>query len=275
MSSLARQEEQPLALVTGAAQGIGEAVVERLLEDGLRVLALDRDAAGLQTLSRRLSAQPVSTVECNLTFVAETPAFLEGLVAEHGPITRLALIAGVWPGAPIVEMTDEVWDLNFRVNVTSPFAFMRSLAPVMATAGGGAIVATASRNAYRSSVDNAAYDASKAALLGLMRTASGEFAGYGIRVNAVSPGVISTPGTREIEDPSFKGPYLKQIPMDRYGSPREIAAVCSFLLSDDASFMTGQDIIVDGGQIACQDNGRLLQIPGMDAGAGPGTDSAE
>ena len=63
--------------------------------------------------------------------------------------------------------------------------------------------------------------------------------------------------------------------MDRYGSPREIAAVCSFLLSDDASFMTGQDIIVDGGQIACQDNGRLLQIPGMDAGAGPGADSAE
>ena len=218
---MARQEEQPLALVTGAAQGIGEAVVERLLEDGLRVLALDRDAAGLQTLSRRLSAQPVSTVEFNLTLVAETPAFLQGLVAEHGPITRLALIAGVWPGAPIVEMTDETWDLNFRVNVTSPFAFMRSLAPVMATAGGGAIVATASRNAYRSSVDNAAYDASKAALLGLMRTASGEFAGYGIRVNAVSPGVISTPGTREIEDPSFKGPYLKQIPMDRYGSPRD------------------------------------------------------
>ena len=70
---MARQEEQPLALVTGAAQGIGEAVVERLLEDGLRVLALDRDAAGLQTLSRRLPAQPVSTVEFNLTLVAETP----------------------------------------------------------------------------------------------------------------------------------------------------------------------------------------------------------
>ena len=73
---MARQEEQPLALGTGAAQGIGEAVGERLLEDGLRVLALDRDAAGLQTLSRRLSAQPVSTVEFNLTLVAETPAFM-------------------------------------------------------------------------------------------------------------------------------------------------------------------------------------------------------
>ena len=265
---MARPQEHALALVTGAAQGIGEAVVERLLEDGLRVLALDRNGAGLKALSRRLSGKPVTTVEFDLTLVAQTPAFLDGLVAEHGPITRLALIAGVWPGAPIGEMTDEVWDLNFSVNVTSPFAFMRSLAPVMAAAGGGAIVATASRNAYRSSVANAAYDASKAALLGLMRTASGEFAGDGIRVNAVSPGVISTPGTQEIEDPAFKGPYIKQIPMDRYGSPREIAAVCSFLLSDDASFMTGQDIIVDGGQIACQDNGRFLQIPGMAAAAG-------
>lgn len=258
------QEQHPLALVTGAAQGIGEALVDRLVEDGTRVIALDRDAAGLQALSRKLSGRPVATVEFDLALVAETPVFLESLVAEHGPVTRLALIAGVWPGAPIVEMTDEVWDLNFRVNVTSPFAFMRSLAPVMAAAGGGAIVATASRNAYRSSVNNAAYDASKAALLGLVRTASGEFASYRVRVNAVSPGVISTPGTREIEDPAFKGPYLKQIPMDRFGSPREIAAVCSFLLSDDASFMTGQDIIVDGGQIACQDNGRFLQIPGMD-----------
>ena len=190
---MARPQEHALALVTGAAQGIGEAVVERLLEDGLRVLALDRNGAGLKALSRRLSGKPVTTVEFDLTLVAQTPAFLDGLVAEHGPITRLALIAGVWPGAPIVEMTDEVWDLNFSVNVTSPFAFMRSLAPVMAAAGGGAIVATASRNAYRSSVANAAYD---------------------------------------------------------------------------ASFMTGQDIIVDGGQIACQDNGRFLQIPGMAAAAG-------
>jgi NAD(P)-dependent dehydrogenase (short-subunit alcohol dehydrogenase family) len=135
----------------------------------------------------------------------------------------------------------------------------------MAAAGGGAIVSTASRNAHRSSVNNAAYDASKAALVALTRTAAGEFARHKIRVNTISPGVISTPGTAEIEDPSFKGPYLKQIPMDRYGTPRDIASVYAFLFSADASFITGQDIIVDGGQIACQDNGRFMEIPGMNA----------
>ena len=255
--------EHPLALVTGAARDIGAAIVERLLDGGLRVIALDCDAHNLARLAGILSGRPISTCSFDLSDLEGTPALLQGLVEEHGPITRLALNAGVWPGSPIVDMTDEIWNLNFQINVTSPFVFMRALAPVMAAAGGGAIVSTASRNAHRSSVNNAAYDASKAALMGLTRTAAGEFARYNIRVNAVSPGVVSTPGTAEIEEPSFKGPYLKQIPLDRYGRPREIASVCAFLLSDDASFITGQDIIADGGQIACQDNGRFLEIPGM------------
>ena len=125
------------------------------------------------------------------------------------------------------------------------------------------MVCVASRNAYRSSTNNAAYDASKAALVGLMRTAAGEFARPGIRVNAVSPGVISTPATPEVEEPLFKAAYLKQIPLDRYGTAADIAAVIAFLLSDEAAFLTGQDVIVDGGQIACQDNGRFMEIPGL------------
>ena len=258
---MTKRAKQPLALVTGAARGMGAAIAMRLLGDGVRILALDRDEEGLAALAARHG----SIVPCafDLAALDGTPAFLADLVDLHGPPTKLALNAGVWPGGPIVEMSDEVWNLNFSVNVTSPFAFMRALAPAMAHAGGGAIVCTASRNAYRSSVGNAAYDASKAALQGLVRTAAGEFARDNIRVNSVSPGVVSTPATPEIEEPLFKAAYLKQIPMDRYGTPEDIARVCAFLLSDDAGFITGQDIIVDGGQIACQDNGRYMEIPGL------------
>ena len=256
-----KRDKQSLALVTGAARGMGAAIAVRLLGDGMRILALDRDEEGLATLA----AQHGSIVPCafDLAGLDKTPTFLADLVDTYGPPTKVALNAGVWPGGPIIEMTDEAWNLNFSVNVTSPFAFMRALAPEMARAGGGAIVCTASRNAYRSSVGNAAYDASKAALLGLVRTAAGEFARDNIRVNSVSPGVVSTPSTPEIEEPFFKAAYLKQIPMDRYGTPEDIAKVCAFLLSDDAGFVTGQDIIVDGGQIACQDNGRYMEIPGL------------
>jgi NAD(P)-dependent dehydrogenase (short-subunit alcohol dehydrogenase family) len=256
---MAAEDLPRLAWVTGAANGIGAAIVARLLGQGLRVVAIDRDAAGLASLSAAHSDTNLHTHAFDLSVIATTPAVIEQLVSQHGIPTRLALNAGVWTGASIVDMTDNIWNLNFAVNVTSPFAFLRGLAPAMAKSGGGAVVCTASRNAHRSSVNNAAYDASKAALLGLVRTASGEFAPLGIRVNAVSPGVISTPSTAAIEEPRFRAAYLKQVPMKRYGTADEIAGVCAFLLSDTASFITGQDIIADGGQIACQDNTRLFE----------------
>ena len=247
-----------LTLVTGAAGAIGGAILERLVDAGHPVLALDRDSDALHHLRERHGADAVETVPFDLTDLRATPDLLRRLLNEHGAIRRLVLNAGVWPTSPIVEMSDETWNVNFAVNVTSPFMFLRGLVPAMAQAGGGAIVCTASRNAHRSSTANAAYDASKAALLGLVRTAAGEFARDHIRINAVSPGVVSTPSTAEIEDEPFRSSYLRQIPKNRYGTPADIAGVSLFLLSDDAGYITGQDLIVDGGQIACQDNSRLL-----------------
>ena len=255
---MAAATDSHLALVTGAAGAIGSAIVGRLLAAGHRVLAIDQGSTGLEALCSAYPSSKLTPITFDLADAAGTPAFLLGVVDAHGPVTRLVLNAGVWPGARIADMPDEIWQLNFAVNVTSPFLFLRGLATAMADAGGGAVVCTASRNAHRSSTGNAAYDASKAALLGLVRTAAGEFAQDRICINAISPGVVSTASTAEIEEEPFRAAYLRQIPLDRYGTAEDIAGVCLFLLSADAAYITGQDIIVDGGQIACQDNSRLI-----------------
>jgi len=251
-----------LALVTGAAQGIGRATTARLLQDGCRVIALDRNEDSLDELQAELGGD-VLPVPFDLSDGEAIAALVAELTEQHGPISRLVNNAGVWPGGRITELTDDVWQLAFAVNTTAPFALIRAIAPVMAAAGGGAIVNVVSRNAFRSSTGCSAYDASKAALLALTRTAGGELAADGIRVNAVCPGVISTPGDLSIEDPLFKAAYTRQIPMNRYGDADEIASVIAFLLGRDSSFMTGQAVIVDGGQIACQDNRRYMEIPGL------------
>lgn len=245
-----------LALVTGAGQGIGAATAHRLLREGFRVITLDKTATGH-------TDDAIIDCEFDLEQTSEIGPLVERLVAAHGPITALVNNAGVWNGGPITELSDATWQRVLAVNLTAPFALIRAIAPVMAEAGGGSIVNIASRNAFRSSVNNAAYDASKAGVVALTRTAAGELAKDNIRVNAVCPGVISTPGDASAEEPLFKAAYTKQIPMDRYGSPDEIAGVIAFLLSNDSTFITGQSIIVDGGQIACQDNQRYMEIPNL------------
>lgn len=256
----------PLALVTGAASGIGKATTERLLRDGARVIALDRSAEALAKLAAAQKRRTrLWTAEFDLTDIPGIPSLIQELVAKHGPITWLVNNAGLWFTTPIAATTDEQWNTTLTVNLTAPFALIRALVPVMIAAGGGRIVNVSSRNAFRSTNNVAAYDASKAGLLGLTRTAAGELAKHRIRVNAVCPGVINTPALRDwVEDKPFHAAYTKQIPMGRFGQPEEIAAVIAFLLSDDAEFITAQTIIADGGQIACQDIERFKEI--MDVG---------
>ncbi len=257
-----KRNSKPLALVTGAASGIGKATTERLLHDGARVIALDRSAEALAKLAAAQKPHtPFWRAEFDLANIAEIPKVVDQLVKQHGPITWLVNNAGLWFTVPIAETTDEQWNTTITVNLTAPFALIRALIPVMRAAGGGRIVNVASRNAFRSTNSVAAYDATKAGLVGLTRTAAGELTKYGIRVNAVCPGVINTPPLREwVEDKQFYAAYTKQIPMGRFGEPEEIAAVIAFLLSDDAEFITAQTIIADGGQIACQDNERFTEI---------------
>jgi NAD(P)-dependent dehydrogenase (short-subunit alcohol dehydrogenase family) len=255
--------QAPLALVTGAANGIGKATTRRLLDEGMRVIALDRSAEVLAELQRELGGcERLIHAPCDLSLPRRLPELLSELTERHGPVTRLVNNAATWPSGSLLDLDDEAWDLTMAVNLTAPFVLIRGLAPLMAEAGGGAIVNVASRNAFRSSTKMAAYDASKAALIALTRTAAGELAKQNIRVNAVCPGMIDTAANADL-DKLFVAAYRKLIPMDRLGNPTEIASVIAFLLSVDSSFVTGQSIVIDGGQIACQDNERFMEIPGM------------
>ena len=252
-----------LALVTGAAGGLGVAITEKLLQNGYRVIALDQSDDSLAALRETVGdGCRLIPATFDLTNASELPGFVGGLVEEHGPITRLVNNAGTWARAPIETYPEEVWDKTFAVNVKAPFLLIKTLIPVMKAAGGGRIVNMSSRNAFTSTVNNSAYDATKAALLGLTRTAAGELAGHNIRVNAVCPGPIRTLSNKAIyQDKSFAEAYTKLIPMARYGEPKEVAEVVFFLLSDASGFVTGQTIVADGGQIACQDIARFKEIP--------------
>ena len=255
------------ALVTGAAGGIGAAIVRRLAAAGRHVLALDRSEELLAPLAREVG-ENVIPMACDLA-APSLANWVDGLVRSYGPITELVNNAGIWFEEPLLEQTDEHWANTFAVNVTASFLLIKHIAPAMITRGGGAIVNIASRNAFVSSVRNAAYDASKAALVALTRTAAGELAPHKIRVNAVCPGVIHTPPNQSLVDNRlFSAAYRKLIPLGRFGLPEEIASVVAFLLSDEAAFITGQTVVVDGGQMACQNNQRLMEITRLGSGGG-------
>ena len=251
------QTGRPLALVTGAASGIGRATARRLASAGMAVIALDRSGEGLKALAGEGGA--IRACSFDLSRTGTIPGLVARLTRRHGTITVLVNNAGTWFSERLVEIQDRHWETTLRVNVTAPMALMRAVAPGMIAEGGGCIVNVASRNGFVSSVENTAYDASKAALIAMTRTAAGELARHQIRVNAVCPGVIDTPPNRElIEDRRFNRSYRRLIPMDRFGLPEEIAGIVYFLTTQDAGFITGQTIVADGGQMACQDWKRVF-----------------
>ncbi|MEQ8256710.1 MULTISPECIES: SDR family oxidoreductase [Roseovarius] len=233
------------ALVTGAAGGIGRAVAARLADEGVRVIAADRDHSATQEVVTGLSS-PAIAVELDVAERASWERMIAQLPAEFAEISIFANIAGINRDRSLMKMQDEEWDSVINVNLRGSWLGCQTALRQVAEHGkGGAIINIAS-TAIFGTYGQANYSASKAGITGLTRTAAIEGARHNIRVNAIAPGVISTPMVMAVPD-DIRAKWTDQILAGRFGDPEEIAAVVAFLASEDASYITGQTLVADGG----------------------------
>jgi NAD(P)-dependent dehydrogenase (short-subunit alcohol dehydrogenase family) len=242
------QDSIKVALVTGAARGIGLATARRFLEEGWRVAMLDIEA---QTLAEAVAAigAPEATLAlpCDVSDPSALEAAFAALMARFGRLDALVNNAGTAVFKPLLETTLEEWNRVLAVNLTGPFLATQLAAPLMADAGGGAIVNITSISGLRASTLRVAYGTSKAALGHLTKQQAAELASLGIRVNAVAPGPVETAMAAAVHSPEIRADYRDAIPLARYGLEEELAAAIFFLCSDKASYITGQTLAVDGG----------------------------
>jgi glucose 1-dehydrogenase len=245
--------EGRVVVITGGAQGIGEACARRLVRDGAAVALWDlADAAG-QALADELSRAGGQALyqRCNVAVKAEVDAALAATLARFGRVSGLVNNAGIFKAAPFLEITEADWDAVIDVNLKGSFLVGQAVAREMLKTGGGAIVNMSSVNGTLAIPSIASYNASKGAINQLTRVMALSLADQGVRVNAVAPGTIATELARSavLTSDEAKQRIMSRTPMKRLGEPGEIADVVAFLLSDAASYMTGEIVVVDGGRM--------------------------
>lgn len=228
------------AVVTGAASGIGAAVVARLKSDGCAVLAVDLVGTGLCGTHNLVADLDDPAAFGRIAQVAE---------ARLGGLDILINNAGVCPAGPLDEMTEAMWNAALSVNVTAVMELTRACRPMLAASKAGRVINTGSIMSRFGNAGLVAYTTSKHAVLGLTRALAMELGPQGITVNCVQPGAIETGMTRAMfeDDPASHAYYVARSALGRIGQPEDIADVMAFLASDDARFVTGQGIMVDGG----------------------------
>ena len=241
-----------VAVVTGAASGIGLGVANRLATDGIAVALLDRDGAGVRRATDALTGESRSAVgyEVDVADRGELERVFADVREKLGPITILVTSAGIESFDAVADITPEKWDRLLAVNLTGTFTCMQLAVPDMTAEGWGRIVTISSSSAQSGAPHMAHYVASKGGVIGLTKAFAREFAGQGITVNTIPPTIVDTPmarnaaGVGNVPSIDVMG---RMVPTGRAGTPDDIAATCAFLCSDEASYITGQLIGVNGG----------------------------
>ncbi len=239
-----------VALITGAASGIGLATVTLLVTAGWRIAALDRDDAALATLKAAFPDTAVVTgFRADVCDEAGIDALVATVLKTFGRLDGVVNSAGIAADIPALETSVDIFKRILDVNVVGSFIVARAAARAMKASGnGGAIVNIASISGLRGSKGRVAYGASKGAVVTMTQVLANDLAEFGIRVNAIAPGPIETPMVAQVHSAADRDLYMRYVPMARYGTPAEIASAIAFLLDGTvSSYITGEILAVDGG----------------------------
>jgi NAD(P)-dependent dehydrogenase (short-subunit alcohol dehydrogenase family) len=238
-----------VSVVTGAAKGIGRTMAALFAAEGAHVVIADIDAAGARGASREIAATGGSVVAltADISDAVQVQSLFDEAVGQFGRIDVLVNNAGIGLNRPFLETTLEEWNRLIGVVLTGTFLCSQAAARLMVSQGGGAIVNVASVSGQRGAQGRAAYGAAKAGVIQLTRVMAVELADKGVRVNAVSPGPVITDQSNGTHTAATRQSYLERIPLRRYGERQEVAAAALFLASDDAAFVHGHVLNVDGG----------------------------
>ena len=238
-----------VAIITGAAGGMGIATVHRLAREKCKIFAVDISEAALERMMDQMTEEErtlITTYVCNATSEEEVSAAVESCIKTYGSVSIMANIAGIYTDCYFKDMTYSEWKRTMDVNVNSVLFFCRAVLPCMLANKHGKIINMASQAGVVGSVMHTHYAASKAAIIGMSRSLAREVAEDGINVNCIAPGIIKTPMTARYTPQQVEN-FMSKIPMHRFGEADDVAKVIEFLASDGSDYLTGQVFNVTGG----------------------------
>ncbi len=246
--------DRRVAIITGAAAGIGEATARLFAREGARLILVDIDEERLAHLTEELEATStiVLDIVADVSHAATGQMVVGRTMNQFGHIDVLLNNAGIVIGGTLVECTEEDWDRTMEVNLKSMYYLCRGVVPVMQRQGSGSIINMSSIAGTAGLVDRGAYSVSKAGVVGLTRSLAMDYVRAGIRVNCICPATVDTPSLQSriaaaLNPQEARRAFVARQPMGRMGTPEEIAALALFLASDDSRYLTGQALVIDGG----------------------------